>query len=222
MSRVVSILCFGNSLTAGYHSYGIGYHPYADELERVLREEFSGIEFYPTVEGLAGDLVCWPGSFQSRMKLKCDHARYDWTICLGGTNDLGYGKLAEEIYDGLQKTWQIALDTGCRVIALTVPECKARSRSLDNRRSDLNKMILAHKAERFYTLDLQSRIPYHSSDEKFIENHFDDGLHLTPEGYDFMGRLIAERMIGLLKDQGLAGKTQDVAPVPDSRENINV
>lgn len=85
MSRQLSILCFGNSLTAGFHSYGLEYHPYAMKLKEHLENEFSGLKVLTIVAGQPGDLVCRPGAFLSRINMNCDNNHYDWVIFLGGT-----------------------------------------------------------------------------------------------------------------------------------------
>ncbi|KAJ5690560.1 SGNH hydrolase [Penicillium macrosclerotiorum] len=184
MTEKLSILCFGNSLTAGFHSYGLEFHPYAQKLVETIKNEFPGLEVQATVAGQSGDLVVSPpGAFLSRIEMKCDR-----------TNDLGYGYQPDKIYSAIQKSWNVALETGAKVLALTIPECKARIGSLDERRSKLNSYILAHQAEGL-------RIPYHSASPEFQENMFDDGLHLTPAGYDFMGTIIAEHLVSLLNAQ---------------------
>lgn len=68
-------------------------------------------------------------------------------MVLGGTNDLGWGNLADPTYEALQKVWNIPLSHGTKVLALTVPECGACNPSLDERRDALNKHIKDHKAE---------------------------------------------------------------------------
>ncbi|KAJ5548555.1 hypothetical protein N7513_005789 [Penicillium frequentans] len=201
MSRQLSILCFGNSLTAGFYSYGLEYNPYAIKLKEHLEHEFLGLEVLTTVAGQPGDLVCRPGAFLSRIEMKCDNSHYDWVIFLGGTNDLGYGFDSEKIYAGLQDSWDVVLRSGAKVLSLTIPECQARVKNLDLRRSALNKLILDHKAERYYAFDLCSKIPYHGSTEQFIEEIFDDGLHLTAKGYDLMGQVIGEHLAGILKEE---------------------
>ncbi|KAJ6115199.1 hypothetical protein N7486_000977 [Penicillium sp. IBT 16267x] len=199
MSRKLSILCFGDSLTAGFFSYGREYRPYATKLKEHLEYEFLDLEVLTTVAGQPGDLVCSPGSFLSRIEMKCDNNQYDWVIFLGGTNDLGYGFDSENIYASLQDSWAVVLQSGAKVLSLTIPECEARVKNLDLRRSALNTLILEHKAERYYAFDLCSRIPYHSSTEQFIEDVFDDGLHLTAKGYDLVGQLVGEHLAGVLK-----------------------
>lgn len=75
-------------------------------------------------------------------------APYDWIIILGGTNDLGYGFEAEPVFAGLEKIYQVALEHGANILALTVPECYAVSPKLDARRDKLNTLIKEYKAER--------------------------------------------------------------------------
>lgn len=76
----LTILCFGNSLTAGFRSYGIEPdHPYALTLkEQLLSAELDASVLGGDglvdidVEGQPGDLVnCPPGRFLERMKRRC-------------------------------------------------------------------------------------------------------------------------------------------------------
>lgn len=49
-----------------------------------------------------------------------------------------------------------------------------------------------------YFFDLESHIPYHSLTSEDRDNYWDDGLHLQPAGYDWMGEHIAEGLIRIL------------------------
>lgn len=103
----LKILCFGNSLTAGYTMMGLASYPYADFLELYLARLFSSTKLTIDVSGLPGDRVIGSGSqFLRRMQNRCDKAvsegrPYDWVIVLGGTNDLGWFAEPKAIYDGL-------------------------------------------------------------------------------------------------------------------------
>jgi hypothetical protein len=86
MTQSLSILCFGDSLTAGFYHHGLGYHPYAKKLYECLQAAFPTAEFMIEVDGAPGDLVTSPpGSFPSRIQGKCVTKKYDWVIVLGGT-----------------------------------------------------------------------------------------------------------------------------------------
>jgi hypothetical protein len=86
MAKKTSILCFGDSLTAGYCCYGLQYHPYAGKLRETLQAAFPGTEIVIDVEGVPGDLaISPPGKFLPRIHNKCFSTQYDWVIVLGGT-----------------------------------------------------------------------------------------------------------------------------------------
>ena len=77
------ILCFGDSLTAGYYHWGLEYHPYAIRLEERLKEKHPSADFQITSDGLPADRVI-NGLFNSRFtnRLSQDQ-RYDWILILG-------------------------------------------------------------------------------------------------------------------------------------------
>lgn len=97
------ILCFGDSLTAGYSGYGYFHYPYAAQLRKRLKEDLPDTEATVDVAGLSGDRVI-AGQYVRRIKGLCEKAQdapYDWIIVLGGTNDLGWGERPDNIYEGL-------------------------------------------------------------------------------------------------------------------------
>ena len=115
LPKNLRILCFGDSLTAGYTMYGYEYHPYADHLRAGLRYLLSTSAIDVEVAGLSGDQVQGPmGQFLSRIKDKCpvdEQRQYDWIIVMGGTNDLGFGHDPDKIYEGLSKSFRMCSNT---------------------------------------------------------------------------------------------------------------
>ena len=103
LPKSLHILCFGDSLTAGYTSYGLEFHPYADHLRVGLQHSLSTSDIEVDVAGFSGDQV--QGNYLPRIKHKCKDTKkpYDWIIIMGGTNDLGWGQSADTIYEGLSK-----------------------------------------------------------------------------------------------------------------------
>lgn len=69
--KEINILCFGDSLTAGYHSSGPPFHPYAVFMKHQLQRQFPLTKFNVRVDGVPGDKVCPPGTYIRRMVLQC-------------------------------------------------------------------------------------------------------------------------------------------------------
>lgn len=195
----LKILCFGDSLTAGYSRYGTLHFPYAVHLKEPLKAAFPSTKVHIDVHGMSGALV--QSQYTGRLSRSCEKVRgepYDWIIVLGGTNDLGWGLQPEEIYEGLQKVWDIGLRSGANVLALNVIEAAFTDGTIIQRRDALNALIANHKQDRWYTMDLKSAVPYFALEESKRDDVWDDGLHLTEEGYKMMGEAIATHMVRLL------------------------
>ena len=103
LPKSLRILCFGDSLTAGYTSYGWEFYPYADHLRVGLQHMLSTPDIQVDVDGFSGDQV--QGNYLARIKRKCANTEtpYDWIIVMGGTNDLAWGQSPDTIYEGLRK-----------------------------------------------------------------------------------------------------------------------
>ncbi|KAH8676201.1 SGNH hydrolase-type esterase domain-containing protein [Xylariales sp. PMI_506] len=194
------ILCLGDSLTAGYPAD----HPYAEQLAKRLRAAFPATSYSAgrtvevDVDGIPGDLVT-RGTFLRRMEARWARETYDWTIILGGTNDIGWGYSPDPIFDSLEKLWDIPLSRGGKVLALTIPETKSKYEDMTNHRLTLNKRIQEYQRENFHTFDLFKALPYHGMSPAEREWNWDmDGLHLTEIGYDLMGSKIAGGLIKIL------------------------
>jgi len=66
------ILCFGDSLTAGYSRSSSSFHPYGDALKLSLQTAFPSANITMDIQGLSGDQVCSPpGGFLPRMDILC-------------------------------------------------------------------------------------------------------------------------------------------------------
>ena len=186
------ILCFGASITAGFHRFGLAHHPYALRLEERLKERFPQAEIDIDIDAFSGDRVI-AGQYFSRLELRCTgkhKIKYDWIIMQGGGNDLGFGRAPERIYEELKNLWRIALDSGAKVLALTVTETADRRTTMRARYDALNRMIMDHKEGGFHVADVCSALPWVTDIEE-QRRLWDDGLHFTPAGYDAIGDSIA-------------------------------
>ena len=89
---------------------GLAYHPYADSMEPTLRKLVPTLKnLVVDVDGLPGDRVMSPyGRAMERMRERLlrngatgTKRPYDWVVVMSGTNDLGWGAKAEEVWEGL-------------------------------------------------------------------------------------------------------------------------
>ncbi|KAI1430127.1 GDSL-like Lipase/Acylhydrolase [Xylaria sp. FL1777] len=191
------ILCFGDSLTYGYP---MG-HSYALMLADKIQQAFPGRRVECEVEGLPGDLVT-DGQYLPRMEASWALAQhpYDWTIVLGGTNDLGWGKEAEHIIEGLKRVWDIPLVNGSKVLGLTILETAGTFPSITERRNEVNDAIRSYEEENFFHFDLFKELPYHDmTPEDRVKYWNPDGVHLQAAGYDFMGEKIGDALVRILR-----------------------
>ncbi|KAI0125545.1 SGNH hydrolase-type esterase domain-containing protein [Xylariales sp. AK1849] len=209
------VLCLGDSLTAGSPSA----HPYGGKLMERLSAAFPSHDVDIEVDGVPGDMVT-KGTFVQRMKTRWARqpTGYDWTVVLGGTNDLVWGYPSDAVVEALQKTWDVPLSRGGKVLALTILDSRASVQRLGERRDEVNKAIKAHKRQNFHTFDLFSALPYHGMGPTDREKYWDpDGVHLTEDGYDLMGEKIGEGLIKILHLEE-AQSTEISSIVTDARQ----
>lgn len=193
------ILALGDSLTAGYYNHGWGHRPYATHLKDLF--ESANISVDIDQRGVSGERVV-PNMVDRLRNFLKNEPLYDWIIILGGTNDLADEVLGDKIFkQGLEPMYELCLNhapTKTKLVAMTVIENSydIPTNNDDKDRQVLNSMIRDYVAqtndqERICLVDLDKGIPYHSaSNDEERKQIWDDGVHLTPAGYDRMAVLI--------------------------------
>jgi acyl-CoA thioesterase-1 len=203
------VLCFGDSLTAGYQTPSrdnpIGKQtPYGRFLEQLLdgrvRIEVNGICGETT-----GEMV-----LRFRSDVLERHPRY--VVMLGGTNDLGWNASPQEIMRNLVKMYELARAAGIVPIPVTVPSLRAPDggagfearRWLEDhiqRRLALNRLIEDYaRSKELPCLDLFTATAEPDSLQLRPE-YSNDGLHLTTEGYRRLAVLLHERIFSALLNE---------------------
>ncbi|KAK0628401.1 SGNH hydrolase-type esterase domain-containing protein [Bombardia bombarda] len=212
------ILCFGDSLTAGYSAMGSVYHPYEKMLVQMLEMAFPDMDVETVEDGKPGCTVKF--AYLDRIQenfppKKKDAEPFDWVIVLGGTNDLAIGVPPESVFEKLREVWDFALRRKCKVLALTVPEAGGFRKRTEPPRIKLNDLIKGYKRTGFHVFDLFAAVPFQSMSAQDKERYWDDGLHFTPDGYDLIGN-----KIGIMLVSVLAREKAENDPVPSRRRRF--
>lgn len=202
------IVCFGDSLTAGFQS------PTADNPQAIetpygwFLQELTGPAVRVSVSGICGELT---GEMTMRFRSSVLAHYPTHVVILGGTNDLGWNALPADIMRNLLKMYELAAAAGIKPVPVTVPSIRVgddlRSEEgrrwfaehLDRRRQ-LNGLILRYAAlKQLAAFDLFAATAEPETQQLAAE-YSNDGLHLTTAGY----RLVAERLYKEVFAAGLA------------------
>jgi acyl-CoA thioesterase-1 len=192
------IVCFGDSLTAGFQS------PTADNPQGLetpygrFLQELVGPAVRVSVSGLCGELT---GDMSLRFRSAVLAHQPTHVVILGGTNDLGWNAAPADIMRNLLKMYELAAAAGITPVPMTIPSIRVGhdlhseegrqwfAEHLD-RRYQLNGLILRYaESKRLAAFDLFAAT-IESETQQLAAQYSNDGLHLTTAGY----RLIAERL----------------------------
>lgn len=209
------ILCFGDSLTAGYQSPTMA-RPQARETPygRFLQDRL-GMRAQVAVSGLCGETT---GEMVARFRRDAESQRPAWAVILGGTNDLGGSIAPTDIMGNLTDMYEWALARGIRPVAVTVPSIRsggdfedasgAPGRSTVQheaarwvadhiaRRRMLNRLMMDYCAGRGVAcIDLFADTTEPDTGQ-LAARYSNDGLHLTTDGYRRLADLLYEQVFG--------------------------
>jgi len=192
------IVCFGDSLTAGFQS------PTADNPQGTetpyghFLQELTGPSVRVSVSGICGELT---GEMAMRFRSAVLVHQPAYVVILGGTNDLGWNAAPPDIMRNLLKMYELAAAAGITPVPVTVPSirmgddfCSEEGRRwfaghLD-RRLQLNGLILRYaESKRLTAFDLFAATAEPET-QQLAAVYSNDGLHLTTAGY----RLLATRL----------------------------
>jgi len=196
------ILCFGDSLTAGFQS------PTPENLSgqetpygHFLQEWIQGAAEI-RVSGICGELTS-----EMAMRFRRDVVRQQpsHVVLLGGTNDLGWNAQPAEIMKNLIEMYEMACLSHIQPIAVTVPslrvdvtgggpDAEAWLRQHLSRRAELNGLIQEYAlSNNLLWIDLFGAT-VDSASGQLAEPYSNDGLHLSTAGYRLFARLLYDQV----------------------------
>ena len=199
----VRIICFGDSLTAGFQSptrenpQG-GSTPYGETLQERL-----GSAGQVSVSGICGELT---GEMVMRFRKDVLAHAPHYVVILGGTNDLGWNGPTHEIMRNLVKMYEQTLAAGGVPVPVTVPSLRVEDagnsrEGMDwvaghlERRYELNGLILGYgRTKNLTAVDLFTATAEPETN-LLAREYSNDGLHLTTAGYRLFADLVYRQVL---------------------------
>ena len=208
------IIAFGDSLTVGYQSPTEGDEfpqpvPYTTLLrmrvDEMLRKRASGFRVEFLNRGMVGELT---DDMAERFGSDVLGPRPDAVIILGGSNDLGWGINPSSVAEKLAGMYDQARRNGVRPVSCTVPSVRGYDEGIKPR-LQLNGLIKRYSEALGVTcVDLFTATS--DSAGRLREEYSNDGLHLSPRGYEAMGEAVFSEAV-----QGMIEGYLEDASVPD-------
>lgn len=144
----LKILCFGDSLTAGFCFGGSKFFPYSSQLQSLGKVCTNGMSGWTTKQmvdnchkSTCADFLQTQGK---GLAVLLKDRKYDWVFILGGTNDLGMGVDNDDVFSNLCRLVEICVNAKVKHVGvLTVPACGAEFKmpALQSKRAALNAAI---------------------------------------------------------------------------------
>jgi acyl-CoA thioesterase I len=196
------IVCFGDSLTAGYQSPTPDCPQLRETPYGAFLQERLGACATVVVHGLCGELT---GEMVARFSRDVIVLKPASVVILGGTNDLGWQAAPAEILRNLCTMYDMALAEQVRPVAVTVPSIRVAGDVGEGEgrlwlnanircRRELNEMIQrVCREKQISCVDFFSATQEQDSG-LLAEPYSNDGLHLTTEGYRRLAELLYEEV----------------------------
>jgi lysophospholipase L1-like esterase len=146
-----NILCYGDSLTAGYSHDGTVFTPYSIEIDIACSGtvDTNGMSGWTTEDMLQQMDSTYCSDFCGRdgqgLRTLVNKKPYDWVLLLAGTNDLGTDVEADEAFSNICGLIDVCVEAGVKSIGvMTVPACgiEWKLKYLQEERAKLNQFIL--------------------------------------------------------------------------------
>ncbi len=203
MSQSALVMCFGDSLTAGFQP-PTRANPLGEETPygHFLQDKLGGMA-QVRVSGICGELT---NEMVMRFRRDVLDHKPGYVLILGGTNDLGWNTAPIEIMRNLVKMYEQTLVAGGIPISVTVPSIRVENHQGSRegqewvadhlaRLGQLNKLIQEYTASKSIACVDLSVATVDPDSWQLAEIYSNDGIHLTTAGY----RLFAEHVAQVLK-----------------------
>lgn len=203
MVRSTLVICFGDSLTAGFQSPSWEHPTGVETPYGQFLQDYLGTTAQVHTSGICGELT---GEMVLRFRRDVLERKPGYVPILGGTNDLGWNASPAEIMRNLVKMYEQTFAAGGLPIPVTVPSIRIEdgqgSREGQEwvsghlaRRGQLNQLIRDYAAAKHVACVDLFAATADPDGGQLAQIYSNDGLHLTTAGY----RLFAEQVALVLK-----------------------
>jgi acyl-CoA thioesterase-1 len=180
------ILCFGDSLTAGFRSPTPDdpvptETPYGRYLEERLYKRAR-----VRISGICGERT---DEMVHRFPQELLTHKPTYTVVLGGTNDLGWNIPPATIMHNLRELYEHAIASSAGPIAVSVPSIRGFDEYIQGR-YELNTLLMEYCARRNVPYIDLFRATAEPGTGRLDAQYSNDGLHLTEQGYRLLAELL--------------------------------
>jgi len=201
----MKIVALGDSLTVGETEFqfieSVEPASYPEFLESIASQYLRSQMVPGTVNvvnrGVSGDLT---SGMLERFTEDVVDEKPDYVIILGGTNDIGWGLDSAAITNNLTTMYERAVDNGTAPVACSIPSILGLD-DLIPPRINLNRLISREAEKRKIAFVDVFAATADSNTHRLLEEYSEDGLHLTPKGYQQIGKCIFDKWLRIIMDQ---------------------
>jgi lysophospholipase L1-like esterase len=195
--KKILVVAFGDSLTSGYQPPGPGSPlpkstPYTDPLKKMIDKGLEKVNKLKLVDvtfynkGVSGELT---SDMLRRLEGDVLSVKPNYTIILGGSNDIGWSVDPSDILDNLVQMYEKSAAANIEVVACTIPSIIGPETYIKPR-LELNELISDYCFENeLVCVDLFAATA--DPKTKMLDKRYSsDGLHLNTAGYTKMAEAI--------------------------------
>lgn len=196
------VVCFGDSLTAGFQSPSSDNPSGGETPYGVFLQEMIGPSIQVAISGICGELT---GEMVMRFRQDVLRRQPTHVIILGGSNDLGWNAQTQDIMRNLVKMYELARADQIVPVPVTVPSIRVEGTEDSReaqlwlsehvaRRRQLNALIVQYAdLHQLPRVDLFGATAEPMT-QQLAALYSNDGLHLSTLGYRKFAQLVYEQV----------------------------
>lgn len=211
-NKKLRVLAHGDSITEGWVDSAEIKTPWTPRMQEQLKQKLGWDWDIEVVNGGLGGAgvtdALYPLLQRQLSEARSQGRPYHYIIFEGGINDImgkTYApKKAPEIFDRMRQMWAEANAEGATVLVIPTLPTNADD-TFESQRRELAAKVRAYIAQQrgagnrgLVLVDMERDFDYFRLPEDRRRQLFDDGVHLTQAGYEHMGQLAYQGLLGAM------------------------